>query len=260
MIKKIVSLGLIFLALTTMVYAYADDSVDLPAPGMTADNPLHFFEKAGEGIRSVFTFGPQKRAERFIDLSRERLAEVQELLEKEEPKKTKRTILESKKLIERAKLEVERAREKGFDVADLEREIEDVIVLQKDLFSSERVEKKPVPVEMVLAPQDGGGGKPGMNEEGSTQVTPPQNSGGSCNSKLSLCKIQCGEDIVNNCTLYSSTHMYNLLNCRGSCMEYVLFYGCGMEAGCDSSCWENYEAACGPDAYYSCIGACEVRF
>ena len=115
--------------------------------------------------------------------------------------------------------------------------------------------------EVAEAPTDeDGGGKPGMNEEGSTQVTRPDSCGSNC-SKLYLCKIKCGEDLVNECNnIYSINSMYNLLQCRGECTKYNIVYGCGMESGCDEPCWEDYNKKCSQSAYEDCIGSCEETF
>jgi len=111
-----------------------------------------------------------------------------------------------------------------------------------------------------LAPLGQGGGKPGMNEEGSTQVVNPKgNSGNSC-SKLYICKINCGKDIIEKCNGYSANKMYQLLQCQGGCYKYNIFYGCGMEAGCDESCWQSYDSVCSPNKYESCISNCDDDF
>lgn len=111
-----------------------------------------------------------------------------------------------------------------------------------------------------LAPQTGSGGKPGMNEDGTTQVARPQGASSGCNTKLYQCKIECGENIINNCNKYSAPKLYDLINCRGDCVKYVIFYGCSMEAGCDEPCWDDYEAACSPQTYQTCINNCEETF
>ncbi|MFH1291834.1 MAG: DUF5667 domain-containing protein [bacterium] len=105
-----------------------------------------------------------------------------------------------------------------------------------------------------------GGGKPGMSEDGSTQVTNPQGGSGNSCSKLYICKINCGKDIIEKCNGYSSNKMYQLLQCRGGCYKYNIFYGCGMEAGCDESCWQDYNTVCSPNKYESCISSCEGVF
>ncbi len=102
-------------------------------------------------------------------------------------------------------------------------------------------------------------GKPGMNEEGSTQVVRPEGVGG-CNSKKCLCQVNCGRTIIEKCVLQSGNYMYQMLNCRGECTKYNLFYGCGMEAGCDESCWDDYYEHCGSDAHENCLTGCEETF
>ncbi|MFH1789549.1 MAG: DUF5667 domain-containing protein [bacterium] len=102
-------------------------------------------------------------------------------------------------------------------------------------------------------------GKPGMNETGSTQVVSPKNSGNCC-TKLYLCKIECGKKIIADCNGYSADKMYDLLNCRGACTHYNLFYGCGMEAGCDTPCWNNYDSACSMNTYEQCLSGCDDVF
>lgn len=99
----------------------------------------------------------------------------------------------------------------------------------------------------------------GKKETENGQVVRP-NTGSDCNSKLYLCKIQCGEDIINKCNQYSASEMYSLFQCTGNCVSYQLFYGCSMEQGCDESCWSNYESACSPASYQSCLSSCESQF
>jgi len=104
------------------------------------------------------------------------------------------------------------------------------------------------------------GGKPGMNDSGSTQVTKPDNGSGNSCSKLYTCKINCGKDMVDRCIGQSANKMYQLMSCRGNCLKYNLFYGCGMEAGCDQPCWQTYEQSCGQSVYNSCVSGCENTF
>jgi len=227
-------------------------------PGMTSSHPFYFLERASEAVGSTFTFGPIKRANRFIGLAQEKLAEAEELLLEDDDERAKHAIFHSKKLIQRAVQEIQKAKNKDFDVTDLEREIEEVIELQKELLP---LPSKEPAVEIVENPdllQDDHG-KPGM-EGGSTQVARPEGVGDGVNSKLYLCMVECGARIVEDCIEYSSPHMYNLTNCRGDCIGYQLFYGCSMEAGCDQSCWQTYEANCGASAYNSCIDGCKNAF
>ena len=110
------------------------------------------------------------------------------------------------------------------------------------------------PVE-ALDTTDDDYGKPGM-EDGTGQVVRPDSCGNK-NVKLYLCKISCGEDIINNCNGYSSTYLYQLNTCRGDCLSHNIFYGCGYEQGCDDPCWEDYDEECHPNVYNECIENCE---
>ena len=115
--------------------------------------------------------------------------------------------------------------------------------------------------EAMMAPGLGGnGGKPGM-ENGSGQVTIPQGMGGNSCSKMHICKINCGEEMIDDCgNIDSINSLYELLQCVGACTKYNIVYGCGIPNGCDQPCWQDYDSKCSVETYESCINECEEDF
>ncbi|MEX0935069.1 MAG: DUF5667 domain-containing protein [Candidatus Paceibacterota bacterium] len=77
MIKKLTTL---FLAIcfvfagVSIVHAQEEESV---RAGLTPASPFYFFEQLFEDIGTVFTFSDARRAQRFLSLAEERLAEVE---------------------------------------------------------------------------------------------------------------------------------------------------------------------------------------
>ena len=56
-------------------------TADLISGGILPTNPLHFFEKAYEGLQEAFTFNPEAKAELKLQHAEERLAEAETLID-----------------------------------------------------------------------------------------------------------------------------------------------------------------------------------
>ncbi|MBI2143717.1 hypothetical protein HYU17_01025 [Candidatus Woesearchaeota archaeon] len=88
-------------ALTVMMLAFAlvlapaavlarpvsDDAIIMPngevKAGITPDSPLHFFDRFFDGLSLSLVSGPEKRAEKAMEIARERLMEAKEMVEKD---------------------------------------------------------------------------------------------------------------------------------------------------------------------------------
>lgn len=64
------------LAFAGIAHAQVDD---LPSPGLKPGDTFYFLDKFFEGIRTMFVFGDDDEAERYLALARERLAEAHAL-------------------------------------------------------------------------------------------------------------------------------------------------------------------------------------
>jgi hypothetical protein len=285
--------------LLVLVFALSASGVaanqEIVKPGILPDSHFYFLERASESVKTFFVFDKDKKAERWLKLANERAAEAEALFQngkvelaettfanynkrvdqtlenaKKNPEFLKRIIqnLSAKKqkfidLIKNSTGETQVVAKEKFEpkIRELDDKIKQIIKEFKDDTTVELAEQpKKTKPEAALAPQfSEEGGKPNMNEDGSTQVTRPKGLS-SCNSKLYLCKIHCGEDIIDNCNGEQAPALYDLLNCRGECTKYNVLYGCGMEAGCDAPCWDEYNSKCSMSVYQSCVNDCETQF
>ncbi len=345
--KKIITiLILVFIPLITFANDNSVKTRVLP------DSPWYSFEKIGENVKTALVFDREKKIERFINLSDERLVEAKEMLNKSKPQIVGKVIGSCEKLLQKAtniikKIEDEEQKKELLDkikikleeknqlkkelLENLKPELGDdsELNLPKNLLTTtdtttpeyeplpqypiEEYEKQPKPLDInnkqdkavlehstlqddwqdktynenqleltdtsthsftpqprenwqnqkdepqaMLAPTNNGG-KPGM-EDGHGQVARPDTIGNNTCTKLYLCKIECGSNIIEKCNSYSSPKLYDLLSCRGNCVGYQLFYGCSMEAGCDEPCWDTYNNTCSPAKYQSCLTSCENQF
>ena len=329
MTKKLIIISLLLFLIVSPTLA--TDKIE--KAGVMPDSSFYTFEKFGESVKNIFTFGKEKKIERFINLAEERIIEAKEMLNKSKLELVGKILGSSEKLLKKAmniakKTEDEEIKKEWLDKIKIK--LEETNNIKKELlidlkseegklnikrdrltltdtttpeyedlpqYTIEEYDKDPKVIEATdkqdkaalenaTLPDRGPdktlnlnelgvtdtttpavlelkretqiqeyGGKPGM-EDGHGQVTRPEGVG-SCDSKMYLCQIKCGQEIVEECVKHSGDHMYQLLSCRGACTKFNLFYGCGMEAGCDDSCWDNYYDHCGTGAYESCLNACK---
>jgi len=113
------------------VIAYAQFSV-LPSAGMTAKNPLYIFERMGESIGTIFTFGREAKITRFIILAEERLSEAS-VLAGERHQKTEDTIAAFDSYVQKAETEVDREHTAMARVALLESVAKHFVVFEEVL-------------------------------------------------------------------------------------------------------------------------------
>ena len=85
----------------------------MPHPGLTPDSPFYFLEEIIEKISIFFTFNDLKKAEKYINLAAERLAEAKAVLEKGKLELTKETLTRYEEQLGDSIDMAERARDKG---------------------------------------------------------------------------------------------------------------------------------------------------
>lgn len=77
---------MLLLPLAASAHPVSDDSITTPKgeinAGVTPDSPFHFFERAVDRMRLAFTADPEKKAEKALEIARERLMEAKKMAEK----------------------------------------------------------------------------------------------------------------------------------------------------------------------------------
>ena len=106
--KKTLLIPLLVLMLfATPVMAQEDT---LPEAGTTPASPFYFAERFFEGVGTFFTFGNSAKAERYLNLAEERLAEARELAE-EGDERAERAVERYEEQVAKAKERAERTGE-----------------------------------------------------------------------------------------------------------------------------------------------------
>lgn len=115
--KKVIAIFMVLAFLFGGV-AYGQTN-NLPDPGMLPDSPFYFLKSLSENIGTIFTFGDNAKAERFLNLSEKRLSEAKALADKGNTGMAERTIEKYHEQMENALSRAERARERGEDTDDV---------------------------------------------------------------------------------------------------------------------------------------------
>ncbi len=115
--KKVIAIFMVLVFLFGGV-AYGQTN-DLPDPGMLPDSPFYFLKSLSENIGTIFTFGDNAKAERFLNLSEKRLSEAKALADKGNTEMAERAIERYQEQVENALSRAERARERGEDTDDV---------------------------------------------------------------------------------------------------------------------------------------------
>ena len=87
--------------------------------GLTLSSPFYFLETVVETIGTFFTFGDLKKAERYMALATERLAEVEVIAEEGKPELVEKTLERYRNQLEKALSRVERAKNKGENTVEV---------------------------------------------------------------------------------------------------------------------------------------------
>lgn len=100
-------------------FAYAQEDASTPRAGVLPGNPFYYLETLSEGIGSLFTFDAQAKAERYLALAEERLAEAQALADKNKTTRVADLAKKYEARLEEALIQAGVAEEKGVDVTAL---------------------------------------------------------------------------------------------------------------------------------------------
>ncbi len=109
--KKSISFVAI-LILSLAVIVNAEESEDLPAPGILPDSPLYGIKKAFEGLGNAFAFGQKAKAERALKLAKKRMAEAKAMAEKGKPEFVEKLNEEAEQKLEKAKQHAAKTKDK----------------------------------------------------------------------------------------------------------------------------------------------------
>jgi len=107
---------LVFGILGGVIFA---QEIELPDPGLTPDSPFYFLEVIAEAIGDFFTFGDLKKAERYIKLVAERVAEAKAVIDKGKTKAAQTAIERYQAQLEKALVRAEKARMKGLSISEI---------------------------------------------------------------------------------------------------------------------------------------------
>lgn len=88
---------------------------ELPDPGILPGNPFYFLDTVFEGLGTIFTFGDQAKAERFLGLAEERLAEANELAEQGKSNRAEKATEKYTQRLAKALDRAQKAKDKGKD-------------------------------------------------------------------------------------------------------------------------------------------------
>ena len=113
----------------------AVSGVELPAPGITPDNPLYFLKIWKESIQTFFTFGAENKAKQFLHLAEVRLAEYQKMIEKGKTEIAEKTIEKYQNQLNRVLEKTEQVKEKEKDVGKLKEIISEKIIKHQEILN-----------------------------------------------------------------------------------------------------------------------------
>jgi hypothetical protein len=118
------------LLITALAFALAANSAfakedNEPQAGLVPGNPLYILDVASEGIGTMFTFGDVAKAERYLTLASERLAEVRELVENDKEDLVGDTLKRYEEKLEAAMARAKAAKDNGEDTTELLQKISD---------------------------------------------------------------------------------------------------------------------------------------
>lgn len=119
--KTFLSFIIVGLLLISLVAAQQQESVKA---GTTPDSVFYGLDKASEAIRLALTFSHVKKAELHLKYSEERLAEAQEMIEKNKVKYLEKLMAQREKHINKTNDEIAKAQTTGKDVTAVAEKVE----------------------------------------------------------------------------------------------------------------------------------------
>jgi len=127
----------------------AQTEADLPSPGLTPDSPFYFLERLFEGIGTFFTFGEVAKAERYVKLAAERVAEAKAVVDKGKPEVAEKALTKYQEYLEKSLAKAEEAQAKGKRVAEVA-EIVSQATIKHLAVLEEVLEKVPEPAKSAI--------------------------------------------------------------------------------------------------------------
>lgn len=121
-----ISLIVTLLVLVAFVGTVLAQETELPEPGLTPDSPFYFLETISEGIGTFFTFGHLKKAERYVALAAERIAEAEAVVEKGKSELAQKTLERYESQLNKALARAERAKNQGEAVESVTKNVAEV--------------------------------------------------------------------------------------------------------------------------------------
>ena len=109
------------------ILVFAQNQVTLPRPGLTPDSPFYFLDRFFETLQEFFTFNPEAKARLQVTFAGERIAEIKILLETKGVEAKGLDVAQSRLQanIARAAEILQSEKEKGRDVSQLSKDLED---------------------------------------------------------------------------------------------------------------------------------------
>lgn len=109
--KKIISI-ISILILSLSIIVNAQETEELPNPGILPDSPLYGLKKAAEALGNAFAFGQKAKAERAVKLAKKRMAEAKAMAEKGKHEFVEKLNEEAEQKLEKAKQHAEKSKNK----------------------------------------------------------------------------------------------------------------------------------------------------
>ncbi len=133
MFKKILLVS--FLSMFLFAGIAQAQTNDLPKPGLLPDSPFYFLENWSESIGTFFTFNDAAKAERFLNLAEERLAEINALIDKGRPDVAEKAVEKHQEQLNQALTKAEKAKEKGLDTDEVLAKVSEVTLKHQEILA-----------------------------------------------------------------------------------------------------------------------------
>lgn len=143
--KKIFLAGMMFVSVPfvsfaqtgvtgTAVAAPVTSATAIADPGLIPGDFFYFIDKWSEVLGTSFTFNKEKKARKHLEYAKERVAEMKEVLKKQEAKldDVADTRIDFDELVAKAAALVKEEKDKGSDVSSLARELDDELDISRE--------------------------------------------------------------------------------------------------------------------------------
>lgn len=156
MIKKLFFTSFLILALSLVggIVKANGNGHGLPNAGLLPGHPFYFLDTLFEGVGTLFTPGDKAKAERFLGLAEERLAEAEALAEQGRSNRAEKATEKYEERLAKAVEKAEKAKAGGRNVDDVLAKIAEAAVRHQEVLAEvyERVpEQAKATIERVMA-------------------------------------------------------------------------------------------------------------